>query len=138
MFFTVFLAVYVLGNLYIIYRIAHDLSLKGVPLTVFLIFYLWMTFLSLYVFTTSRFAQPDTVTRIFTKCGYIWLGVFSISLTYLLLSHILFLFNHTPQFKYNVTLITAILIAVSSVYSVLNTCGSPKLTEIGIKVPNLP
>lgn len=137
-FFIVFLSIYILGNAYIIYRVMHDLKLHGLALTIFITFYLAITFLSVYSFKISRFNSPTISAKILTEIGYIWLGIFSISLTYLLISHLAFIFGHTPKFRYNTTLITVILIAVSSVYSIINTCGDPKVREYEIKVPNLP
>ena len=138
MFFVVFLSIYILGNAYIIYRVMHDLKLHGLALTVFITFYLTITFLSVYSFKISRFNNPTMSAKILTEIGYIWLGIFSISLTYLLISHLAFIFGHTPKFRYNTTLITVILIVVSSVYSIINTCCDPKVREYEIKVPNLP
>ncbi len=137
-FFIFFLTIYILGNAYIVYRIVHDLQLRATALIIFVTFYLIITFLSVYSFKMSRFNEPTMYTKVLTEIGYIWLGTFSIALTYLLLSHLAFVFGHTPKFKYNTTLITAILIVVSAVYSVINTLGEPKVTEIEISVPNLP
>ena len=137
-FFIVFLSIYILGNAYIIYRVMHDLKLHGIALTIFITFYLAITFLSVYSFKISRFNSPTMSAKILTEVGYIWLGIFSISLTYLLISHLAFIFGHTTKFRYNTTLITVILIFVSSVYSIINTCGDPKVREYEIKVPNLP
>ena len=138
MFFIVFLSVYILGNAYIVYRVMHDLKLRGLALTLFIVFYLIITFLSVYSFKISRFNSPTVSAKILTEIGYIWLGTFSIALTYLLLSHLAFIFGHSVQFRYNITIITIILIVVSSVYSVINTCGDPKIREYEIKVPDLP
>ena len=138
MFFIFFLSIYILGNAYIIYRVIHDLKLHGIALTIFVAFYLIITFLSVYSFRISRFNNPTISTKILTEIGYIWLGIFSISLTYLLISHLLFIFGHTPKFRYNTTLITVILIVISSIYSIINTCGDPKVREYEIKVPDLP
>ncbi|MBQ4178640.1 MAG: hypothetical protein II598_02725, partial [Elusimicrobia bacterium] len=121
-FFVVFLSIYILGNAYIVYRVMHDLKLHGLALTIFITFYLAITFLSVYSFKISRFNSPTLSAKILTEIGYIWLGIFSISLTYLLISHLAFIFGHAPKFRYNTTLITIILIVVSSVYSIINTC----------------
>jgi hypothetical protein len=137
-FFIVFLSIYILGNAYIIYRIMHDLKLHGLALTIFITFYLVITFLSVYSFKISRFNNPTISAKILTEIGYIWLGTFSIALSYLLISHLAFIFGHTPNFRYNTTLITVILIIISAIYSVINTLGNPKVTELEIKVPNLP
>ena len=138
MFFVVFLTIYILGNIYIIYRFIHDLKLHGLPLTIFITLYLIITFLSVYSFKISRFNQPTTLAKILTETGYIWLGTFSITLAYLLLSHLSFIFIHAPKFRYNTTLITVILIIISVIYSVMNTIGEPKVKEIEIPVSNLP
>lgn len=138
MFFIVFLTIYILGNVYIVYRVMHDLKLHGLALTLFITFYLIITFLSV---CSLRIARSDNTTipaKILTEIGYIWLGIFSISLTYLLISHLAFIFGHTPKFRYNTTLITVILILVSAIYSVINICGAPKVREYEIKVSNLP
>ncbi|MBQ3834660.1 MAG: hypothetical protein II816_04020, partial [Elusimicrobia bacterium] len=95
-FFIVFLSIYILGNAYIIYRIMHDLKLHGLALTIFITFYLVITFLSVYSFKISRFNNPTTSAKILTEIGYIWLGTFSIALSYLLISHLSFIFGHTP------------------------------------------
>jgi len=137
-FFITFLTIYILGNAYIVYRIIHDLKLRGIDLTLFITFYLIITFLSVYSFKISRFNNPTISAKILTEIGYVWLGTFSIALTYLLLSHLAFIFGHTPKFRYNTTLITVILIVISSIYSVFNTCGNPKIKEVEISVPNLP
>ncbi len=137
-FFIVFLTIYILGNAYIVYRVIHDLKLHGTSLTLFIIFYLAITFLSVYSFKISRFNQPTILAKVLTEIGYIWLGIFSIALTYLLLSHLFFVFGHTAKFKYNTTLITIILIVFSAIYSIINALGEPKLTKIEILVPNLP
>ena len=137
-FFIAFLSIYILGNAYIVYRIMHDLKLQGLSLTLFIAFYLIITFLSVYSFKISRFNSPTVSAKILTEIGYIWLGTFSIALTYLLLSHLVFIFGHTPKFRYNTTLITIILIIISAAYSVINALGEPKVTELEIDVPNLP
>ena len=137
-FFIVFLSVYILGNAYIVYRVMHDLKLHGLALTLFITFYLIITFLSVYSFKISRFNSPTVSAKILTEIGYVWLGTFSIALTYLLLSHLAFIFGHSAQFRYNTTLITLILIVISAVYSCINTLGNPKVTELEISVPNLP
>ena len=137
-FFIAFLTIYILGNAYIVYRVINDLKLHGTSLTLFIIFYLAITLLSVYSFKISRFNQPTISAKVLTEIGYIWLGVFSIALTYLLLSHLVFIFGYTAKFKYNTTLITIILIVFSAIYSVINTFGEPKLTKIEIPVPNLP
>ena len=138
MFFIAFLSIYILGNAYIVYRVMHDLKLHGTALTIFITFYLVITFLSVYSFKISRFNSPTISAKILTEIGYVWLGTFSIALTYLLVSHLAFIFGHTPKFRYNTTLITVILILVSVVYSYINNLGEPKITELEIKVPNLP
>lgn len=138
MFFVVFLTIYILGNAYIVYRVIHDLKLNGIALTIFVSFYLIITFLSVYSFKISRFNQPTVSAKILTEIGYIWLGIFSIALSYLLLSHLLFIFIHTSKFRYNTTLITIILIIVSAICSIVNTLGEPRVTEIEIPVSNLP
>ena len=138
MFFVIFLSIYILGNVYIIYRVMHDLELHGIALTIFIAFYLVITFLSIYSFRISRFNNPTISAKILTEIGYIWLGIFSIAITYLLISHLSFIFVHTPKFRYNTTLITIILVIVSVVYSIINILGEPKVTELEIKVPNLP
>ncbi|MBR3654420.1 MAG: metallophosphoesterase [Elusimicrobia bacterium] len=138
MFFIIFFTIYLLGNVYIIYRIMHDLKLHGIALTIFITFYLAITFLSVYSFKISRFNNPTMSAKILTEVGYVWLGTFSIALTYLLISHLAFVFGHTPKFRYNTTLITVILILVSVVYSYINNLGDPKVKEINIVVPNLP
>lgn len=138
MFFVIFLSVYILGNAYIIYRIMHDLKLHGLALTIFITFYLIITFLSVYSFKISRFNNPTISAKVLTEIGYIWLGTFSIALSYLLVSHLAFIFGHSAQFRYNTTLITLILVIISVIYSVFNSFGNPKVTELEIKVPNLP
>ena len=138
MFFLIFFSIYFLGNIYIIYRIVSDLKLHGIFLAVFLILYFITAFLSVYSLGIARHSQPSAYTRILTQAGYIWLGVFSIAVTFFLLSNFLFLFNHSHQFKFNTTLLTIFIIAVLSVYSVLNTRGVPKIKEITIPVRNLP
>lgn len=137
MFFIVFLSIYILGNAYIIYRIMHDLKLHGLALTIFITFYLVITFLSVYSFKIVRFNQPTMLAKVLTEVGYVWLGIFSISFTFFLLSHLAFIFNHSSQFRYNTTLITTILIVIASTFSILNTCGTPKIKEINIRIPNL-
>ena len=136
-FFVFFLSIYILGNAYIIYRVMHDLKLHGLALSIFIAFYLIITFLSVYSFKISRFNNPTMSAKIITEIGYIWLGTFSIALSYLLISHLTFIFGHSAQFRYNTTLITMILVGVSVVYSCINTLGNPKVTELEIKVPNL-
>ncbi len=138
MFFIIFFTIYLLGNVYIIYRIMHDLKLHGIALTIFITFYLIITFLSVYSFKISRFNEPTLSAKILTEVGYVWLGTFSIALTYLLISHLAFVFGHTPKFRYNTTLITVFLILVSVIYSYINNLGDPKVKEINIPVPNLP
>ena len=138
MFFIIFFTIYLLGNAYIVYRVIHDLKLHGIALTIFIAFYLAITFLSVYSFKISRFNEPTLSAKILTEIGYVWLGTFSIALTYLLISHLAFIFGHTPKFRYNTTLITVFLILVSVVYSYINNLGDPKVKEINISVPNLP
>jgi len=138
MFFLIFFAIYFLGNVYIIYRVVSDLKLHGLSFAVFLILYLIVAFLSVFALNIARSNEPSVSTKLLAKTGYIWLGVFSITITFFLLSNILFIFNHTAHFRFNTTLITIFLIAVSSTYSVFNTCGVPKITEILIPVNNLP
>lgn len=137
-FFIAFLTIYILGNAYIVYRVIHDLKLHGISLSIFVTFYLIITFLSVYSFKISRFNQPTISAKILTEIGYIWLGIFSISLTYLLVSHLAFIFVHTPKFRYNTTLVAIILIVISAIYSIVNTLGKPRVTEIEIPVSNLP
>lgn len=137
MFFVIFLTIYILGNIYIMYRVLHDLKLHGTGGAIFILFYLCITFLSVYSFKIVRFNQPTIFTKIMTEIGYIWLGVFSISITYFLFTHLFFIFCSGPKFRYNTTVITIILIFVSSVYAVINTCQIPQVKEIKITVPNL-
>ena len=49
-FFIAFLTIYILGNAYIVYRVINDLKLHGTSLTLFIIFYLAITLLSVYSF----------------------------------------------------------------------------------------
>lgn len=138
MFFLIFFIIYFLGNIYIIYRVSSDFKLHGLSLVVFLSLYVIVAFLSVYALSIARHSQPSAYTKILTQTGYIWLGTFSIAITFFLLSNILFIFNHTPLFRFNTTLITVIIILISSMYSVFNTRGLPKITEITIPVANLP
>ena len=138
MFFLIFFIIYFLGNVYIIYRVISDFKLHGLSLVVFLSLYFIVAFLSVYALGIARHNQPSPYTKTLTQIGYIWLGTFSISITFFLISNILFIFNHTANFRFNTTFITILLIAVSSIYSVLNTCGVPKIKEITIPVDNLP
>ena len=137
MFFIIFLTVYILANVYIMYRVVHDLNFHGTTAITFLVLYLAITFLSVYSLKIVRFNQPSIFTKIFTEIGYIWLGFFSISITYFLLSHLAIVFYSSPKFRYNTTIVTIILIFVSSVYSFLNTCQTPQIKEVKISVPNL-
>lgn len=138
MFFMIFLTIYILANVYIVYRIVQDLRFNELTLAIFIISYTVITVLSVYSFGIVRFCQPTILTKILTEVGFIWLGVFSISFTFLLLSHLAFIFNNSLQFRFYTTLITIILIILVSIYSVLNTCGNPIIKEINVKVPNLP
>ena len=138
MFFLIFFLIYLLGNIYIIYRITYDFKLHGLSFAIFLSLYFIIAFLSVYALSAARHSQPSTYTRMLTQAGYIWLGVFSIAITFFLLSNLLFIFNHNSHFRFNTTIITVIIIIISSTYSVFNTRGLPKITEITIPVENLP
>ncbi len=138
MFFLIFFAVYFIGNVYIIFRIARDLNIHGLAFYIFFVLYIATAIFSFWSLKFARENSSSEFVKFLSKAGYIWLGIFSISIAYLLLSHILFIFNHSQKFIFNTTLITIVLIVVSSIYSVINTCGLPVLKEIEIKVPNLP
>ena len=135
--FIIFLTIHILGNLYIMYRVVHDLHLCRTAAIFFLVSYLSIVFLSIYSLQIVRFNQPSAFTKILTETGYVWLGIFSISITYFLLSHLAIIFCSGPKFRYNTTIITIILIIISSVYAFLNTCQTPQIKEIKISVPNL-
>ncbi len=137
MFFIVFAAVFFIGNVYIIFRIARDLNLHGVPFYIFLALYIALAAFSVYCIKFSRTNPSSPYAGLLSNISYIWLGTFSITIAYFLLSHILFIFFHSQKFIFNTTLITSVLIIVSAVYSVINTCGVPRVTEINLKVPNL-
>ncbi|MBQ3835314.1 MAG: metallophosphoesterase [Elusimicrobia bacterium] len=138
MFFLVFFLIYFIGNVYIIFRIARDLNLHGLSFYIFFAVYIAAAVFSFWAMKFSRENSASEFAAVISKAGYIWLGVFSISIAYFLLSHILFIFNHSQKFMFNTTLVTIILIVISSVYSVINTCGVPRVKEVEINVKHLP
>ncbi len=138
MFFLMFFLVYFIGNVYIIFRIARDLNLHGLSFYIFFVLYIAAAVFSFWAMKFSRENSSLEIAKFISQAGYIWLGTFSIAVAYFLLSHILFIFNHSPKFIFNTTLITVILIIISSVYSVFNALNVLRVKEININVPNFP
>lgn len=138
MFFLVFFLIYFIGNVYIIFRVARDLNLHGLSFYIFLILYVAAAAFSFWSMKFSREHSYSPLAKVLSQAGYIWLGVFSISIAYFLISHVLFIFNHSQKFMFNTTVITIILIVISSVFSTINALTVLKVKQIEIKVPNLP
>ncbi len=134
---TIFLSIYFGMHYFVFTSIANGLAVFGTARSALKLFFLIAacSFI-LTEFLTHKWSAAWL--RPIANFGYIWLGTLSIALSLFLVADIAHIIMPGLVLRYNITVVTLILIAVASAYSLINVASGPVLKEIEIGTKKLP
>lgn len=135
-FISLILLIYFFMHYYIYIRITNNLYLSNNTRNILKIF--------LFIFGISFFIAEilsKRLSSIYVKpvayCGFIWIGIISISISVFFLFDLICLFLKSNKFKYYGTMASIFLIFILSSFSFLNGTCLPKTKTITVKLDKL-
>lgn len=136
-FLTIFVSIYLGMHWYVFVRAVHPLHLSGAANQGIRIFFLVAAFSFVLGQILSK-KVPSPFTAWITNISSVWMGIIAISLAVFAVNDLLRLFFHTESFRYYSCITCIVLVAVISVYSLINACGAPVIKEITMPDMKLP
>lgn len=135
-FLIFFITVYLSLHYYIFYRISNDLRFSHGAAIWFL---LAVSLLAFFGIVSQFFLYRHVSGFGFAvETAYIWMGLLSITVTFLFLGNIMFLFFKSPQAKFYITSAALIFSVITAAYSYINVkINSPVIKNISINIKGL-